>query len=146
MKKFTISLLLAISLIMTSPIDSFADNVPGPPKKSTEELYHDLFLTFLGPHIDRAVADYYSKTLTEDPIVYPYQINVMKAERVSHYRSFHFLVTLEVTPVIGPHISVGKDRITFEITPTINPDQVKLTKFNHLETHELPPNWQHIVK
>jgi len=63
-------------------------------------------------------------------------------ERVYGYRSFSFLVTLEVTPVVGPHISVGKDRLTFDIGAR----GVELTKYEHLETHELPLNWKHVMK
>ena len=63
-------------------------------------------------------------------------------ERIGEYRSFEFLITIEVTPVVGPHIEVGKDHLTFYITPST----VKLRKFEHIETYELPPNWQHIKK
>jgi len=63
-------------------------------------------------------------------------------ERIGEYRSFEFSITIEVTPVVGPHIEVGKDHLTFYITPST----VKLRKFEHIETYELPPNWQHIKK
>ena len=39
--------------------------MPTPPEKSREELYHDLFITLLMPHIDQPINDYYSKLLTE---------------------------------------------------------------------------------
>ncbi|MBK3493527.1 DUF3888 domain-containing protein [Viridibacillus sp. YIM B01967] len=113
-----------------------------PAEKSKEELMMDLFLSVLSPNIDMAVANYYSDLLTERPGVYPYQINIINMERIGEYRSFEFLITLEVTPVVGPHIEVGKDQLTFNISP----GNVKLTKFKHIETYELPPNWQHIKK
>lgn len=95
--------------------------------------------------IDKAVSNYYSEYLTESPLVYPYQIDIVNVKRVGEFRTFHFYITLEVIPVVGPHLSVGKDKVTFEISPTI-PGQVKLKKFEHLETHELPPSWKHIIK
>jgi hypothetical protein len=117
-----------------------------PPQDSKEMMVHDILMLFLGPEIEKAVDEYYSKTLTYSPSVYPYQIDIKNVERIGGFRTFHFLITLEITPVVGPHISVGKDRLTFEIAPTIIPGQIKLKKFEHLETHELPPHWQDILK
>ncbi len=142
MKRSLITIFFAISITMAMTLTCYAENMPTPPEKSREELYHDLFITLLLPHIDQPINDYYSKLLTESPTVYPYQVDVISAERVYGYRSFRFLVTLEVLPVVGPHISVGKDRLTFDI----GSGMTKLTEFKHLETHELPPNWQDIIK
>jgi hypothetical protein len=130
LKKIIIAISLVIGMMITLQIPSNAENTSKPPEHSSEELYHDIVLLFLGPYTDKAVTDYYLTILNENPHVYPYQVDVVKAERIGEYRSFHFLVTLEVTPVVGPHISVGKDRLTFEITPTITPSQVKLIKFD----------------
>lgn len=117
-----------------------------PPQDTKEMMVHDILMILLGREIDKAVNHYYSKYLNYSPSVYPYQIEIVKVERIGGYRTFHFFTTLEATPVVGPHISVGKDRLTFEIAPTIIPSQIKLKKFEHLETHELPPHWQDIIK
>ncbi|KQL55481.1 hypothetical protein AN964_12075 [Heyndrickxia shackletonii] len=117
-----------------------------PPQDTKEMMVHDILMILLGREIDKAVNHYYSKYLNYSPSVYPYQIEIVKIERIGGYRTFHFFITLEATPVVGPHISVGKDRLTFEIAPTIIPSQIKLKKFEHLETHELPPHWQDIIK
>ena len=117
-----------------------------PPQDTKEMMVNDILMLLLGPEIDKAVSDYYSKYLTYSPLVYPYQVEIVNIERIGGFRTFHFLLTLETTPVVGPHISVGKDRLTFEIAPTIIPNQIKLKKFEHLETHELPPHWQDIIK
>ncbi|MFC7686626.1 DUF3888 domain-containing protein [Ureibacillus sp. GCM10028918] len=117
-----------------------------PPQDTKEMLINDILMLLLGPQIDKAVSDYYSKYLNETPLVYPYQVEIVNIDRIGGFRTFDFLITLEITPVVGPHISVGKDRLTFEISPTIIPGQIKLMKFEHLETHELPPNWQDIIK
>lgn len=142
MKKYAIVPSMLILFLMTS-IPSLADQKSyQPAEKSKEELMMDLFLSLLSPNIEKTVWDYYSDFLTERPTVYPYQINIINMERIGEYRSFEFLITVEVTPVVGPHIEVGKDHLTFYITP----DTVKLNKFKHIETYELPPNWQHIKK
>jgi hypothetical protein len=117
-----------------------------PPQDTKEMMVNDILMLLLGPEIDKAVIDYYSEYLTETPLVYPYQVEIVNVDRIGGFRTFHFIITLETTPVVGPHISVGKDRLTFEISPTIIPGQIKLKKFEHLETHELPPNWQDIIK
>ncbi|MFY0759697.1 DUF3888 domain-containing protein [Metabacillus dongyingensis] len=144
MKRIVITMALTITTIFTWQIPCDAENIYRP-QESKELMYQDMLMLFLGDPIEKAVNNYYSIILTENPLIYPYQIDVVKVERVGGFRTFHFIITLETTPVVGPHISVGKDRITFEIAPTI-PDQVKLIKFEHLETHKLPPHWQNIIR
>lgn len=101
----------------------------------------DILMNFLNPHIDDAVCNYYKQILTECPGVYPYFADVIKSQRMNGFRGFILQITLDVTPTIGPHISVGKDRITFEVSagPT-----VKMINYKHLETHELPEHWKDI--
>lgn len=144
MKK-AMSIILSLTIIMTFQVPHIAGKTYRS-LDSKELLYHDMLMTLLGPEIDIKVNEYYSKVITVKPTVYPYQIEVIKAERIGEFRTFHFLLVLEVTPVVGPHLQVGKDRLTFEIAPGINPNQIKLIKFEHLETSELPSHWKHIIK
>ncbi|KLT16257.1 hypothetical protein AA980_19345 [Neobacillus vireti] len=116
-----------------------------PPKDSEPLIINDILMVLLNDEIEKAVSDYYSKYLTESPTVYSYMVDIVDVKRVGVFRTFRFLIILETTPVVGPHISVGKDRLIFEIAPPV-PGKVKLKKYEHLETHELPPNWQHIIK
>ncbi|GIN39423.1 MULTISPECIES: DUF3888 domain-containing protein [Heyndrickxia] len=146
MNKYIIPLLIALSFVFPWDDSCYAQiNHSYPSEDSKELMIKDILMLLLGKEIEKVVSDYYSDYLTESPMVYPYQVDIVNVERVDGFRSFHFLITLETTPVVGPHISVGKDRITFEIAPTI-PGDVKLNKFEHLETHDLPPHWQHIIK
>ncbi|WP_164472667.1 DUF3889 domain-containing protein [Cohnella candidum] len=117
-------------------------------QESQRYLCQDMLMLFLLPYIQEAVNQHYVKLLHELPLVYPYQVDVINAGRVDggpRDRGFHFYITLAVTPVVGPHISVGKDKITFEISPKF-PNSVKLASFQHLETHTLPQHWQDIVR
>ncbi|WHY77244.1 DUF3888 domain-containing protein [Neobacillus sp. WH10] len=116
-----------------------------PPKDSKELLINDILMILLGPEIEKAVNNYYYAYLTHSPSVYPYQVEIVNVERIGGFRRFHFLITLETTPVVGAHNPVGKDRLTFEIAPTI-PGQVKLKNFEHLESYELPPHLQNLIK
>ncbi|MGM0834750.1 MAG: DUF3888 domain-containing protein [Bacillota bacterium] len=141
--KYATALFFSILLLFpASLIEPQAAAMPKPPEQSREGLYHDMFLTLLSKEINVAVTDYYSDYLTISPIVYGYMVDVISAERVGGYRSFGFTVTLEVTPVVGPHQSVGIDRLKFDIGPAGG----KLLAYKHLETHELPDNWKHILK
>ncbi|MBH0158636.1 DUF3888 domain-containing protein [Fictibacillus sp. 5RED26] len=140
-------LFLPLSIAININMYTLAEAVPKPPEGSREELYQDLFITLLSPYIDQPINKYYSKIINITPMVYPYDVDIISAKRMFEGRSFLFLVTLEVTPVVGPHISVGKDRLTFKIVSGEGVgQQTKLIQFNHLETYELPPNWKHILR
>ncbi|MFD2629550.1 DUF3888 domain-containing protein [Oceanobacillus kapialis] len=145
MKKHVISLLIVTAVFFYYDTSTFAMLKPSDPTEDSYELkIQDILMLLLGEDIERAVNHYYEEYLTESPSVYPYQVDIAEVERVEGFRSFHFRLTLELTPVVGPHIPVGKDRLTFEISPII-PDDVKLTNFEHIETYELPPHWQHLI-
>ncbi|MBM7621161.1 hypothetical protein JOC95_003034 [Bacillus tianshenii] len=141
--KYATALIFSIHFLVPFPlIEPQATAMPKPPEQSREELYHDMFLTLLSKDINEAVANYYSDYLTTSPMVHGYMVDVVSAEREGGYRSFGFTVTLEVTPVVGPHLSVGIERLIFDIGPRGG----KLLEYEHLETHELPDNWKHIMK
>lgn len=147
MDKRLMALILVVVMIIGSPLPSHAETAYSSPKKDSTELqYQDMLMLFLLPQIDKAVSEHYSKSLKEPPLVYPYFVDVMEIKRVNGFRGFHFIITLEAHPTVGPHITVGKDRLIFEVAPTIPGGMVKLVEYQHLETHELPPHWQDIVK
>jgi hypothetical protein len=146
MQRKTVPFLITLLLVFSwQPfVSAEINNLPAE-EDSTELKIKDMLMLLLSPEIDKAVSDYYSDFYDTTPLVYPYQVHVLKTERLGGFRTFHFQITIEVTPVVGPHISVGKDKLTFEISPML-PGQIKLKEFKHLETHDLPPNWQHILK
>lgn len=95
------------------------------------------------PKIEEQINAYYKDYLTSSPMVYPYLVFIEKAERLMHYRSFYFDVTVLVYPVVGPHIGVGVDRIEYRIGGS---GDVELKKFEHIRDEELPENWKNIIK
>ncbi|NGM81566.1 DUF3888 domain-containing protein [Paenibacillus sp. 7124] len=142
--KLRIALLLLSLILIIRPLESKAyPGMHNPKQDSTELQIQDMLMLLLTPAIQDAVNNYYLKYLKEPPLVYPYQIDVVQIERKNGFRSFMLLLTVEVMPVVGPHITVGMDRITFEISagPT-----VKLKKYNHIKDFELPPNWKNILR
>ncbi|MBU3189385.1 DUF3888 domain-containing protein [Clostridium bowmanii] len=114
-----------------------------PPEKSREELYQDVFMTLLLPYIQDEVDKYYKEYLTTSPGVAPYGVYILEADRVNGYRGFDFRLKIELHPYVGPHLSVGTDYITLRVIPFYN---VKVEKFEHITSSELPPNYQDIIK
>ncbi|ADC52290.1 hypothetical protein BpOF4_21474 (plasmid) [Alkalihalophilus pseudofirmus OF4] len=73
---------------------------------SPELRMQDMLINFLNPHIDDAVCNYYKQILTECPTVYPYFVDVIESQRMNGFRGFILQITLDVTPTVGPHITV----------------------------------------
>ncbi|WP_097027339.1 DUF3888 domain-containing protein [Clostridium peptidivorans] len=114
-----------------------------PPEKSREELYQDIFMTLLLPYIQDEVDKYYKEYLTTSPTVAPYDVTILKADRVNGYRGFDFRLKIELHPYVGPHLDVGTDYITLRVNPI---DNVKVEKFEHIKSWELPPYYQNVIK
>ncbi|OAB25542.1 hypothetical protein PMSD_27710 [Paenibacillus macquariensis subsp. defensor] len=147
MKKRWVAIFLVIVLIVPWAKPCNAEMKPRP-EESKELMFQDMMMLFLLPHIDKKIGEIYSNILTYPPMVYPYYVDVIHVERVNGFRGFHFLITLEVVPTTGPHIVVGKDSITMDISPT-NPDNVKVVGWKHLKDPQetnFPPNYKDILK
>lgn len=142
MKKPASFLCLAIFLFMGIPVCQ-GETIYTPPEHSREELYQAMFISLLMPHIQRSINNYYSRYLTESPVVYPYFVYVLDAKRLQAYRSFDFLVKVKVDSVVGPHISVGTDNITFRIS---GGGKVEMQKLEHIKIEQLPEHWRHIIR
>ncbi|TDK61739.1 DUF3888 domain-containing protein [Bacillus salipaludis] len=143
MKRFLSVLVLTIIFTAGLGFRCEAETHYTPPMKSREELYQDIFISLLSPQIEKVINNYYKNVLTSPPIVYPYDVYIEKVERIGEYRSFEFTVIIKVHPIVGPHIDVGLDRVTFYIDGSGN---VKVRKFEHLKDYELPEHYKHILK
>lgn len=126
--------------VYTKPIENSTFNSS---QGSKEELYQDIYITLLMPYIDKAINSFYEKYFTYLPGADPYFVNILSIERPNGYRTYFFILKLEVLPYIGPHISVGRDQITIEIKYGSKP---KVIKFEHDESYPLPPNYQIYAK
>ena len=110
-------------------------------KEPKGDLYYQLLVTILYPYVQKAIDNFYNEYMTYLPGEAPYGYEFIEIEKTPEL-NYSFTVVLEVQPYVGPHLSVGRDRITF----SIDLDGVKLKKFEHLESYELPPNYQTIIK
>lgn len=108
---------------------------------------NDMVITLLMPSIQDAVNNFYEPYLTIEPTVVPYFgsqiVNIQGGERIHEgiYNS-HYTVTIEVLPYIGPHIAVGKDRVTLDVQT----DGVTVKNYEHVESYTLPSNHQSLMK
>ena len=154
MKRFLVIIFLAFGLIFGITFHTLAYstvkniqltsiNYYKPPEHSREELYQDIFMTLLLPSIQSATDDYYKEFLTVSPMIAPYDVLVLSVDRPNGYRTFDFLLKLELHPYVGPHLDVGLDYITISVNPVNN---VKVQKYEHIKTYELPSYYQNVIK
>lgn len=106
-----------------------------PAAGSLEEIYQDVFMTMLLPYIQEAVNDYYEKNTGYFPSVDPWQPDVLSIERPNGYRTFLFIIKLEVMPYLGAHNSIDVDHITLRVSYR----EVKVEKFEHIKSYPIPP-------
>ncbi len=107
----------------------------------------DIVVTLLMPAVREAVSSFYEPYLTLSPTVVPYYgsqiVEIRGGERFREgIGNSHYTITVEVLPYVGPHLSVGKDRLTLRIRP----DGVTVERFEHLKSHPLTPNYQSLIK
>lgn len=126
-----------MSLIQPSCVQAYTIDTM---KDSDELRVYDSLMVFLADPINQEVNTYYKPFLKEDVIVYDYEIHLLKIDRTESFRGFSFNLLVEVEPVVGPHLSVGRDQLLLSVSP-INPEKVKLLSYEHLETYELP-SWR----
>lgn len=124
------------NLLDTQPIDDQFDSII-----PCEQVYYNLFITMLYPYVEDSIADYYNEYMTHLPGEAPYSYKFIRIEKTPGF-NYSYTLELEVQPYVGPHLSVGRDRITFKI----DLNEVEVEKFEHIESHELPPHYQDILK
>lgn len=105
-----------------------------PIQGSLEELYQDVFMTTLLPYIQEAITKYYEENTGYSPIVAPYTPSILSIERPNGYRTFVFVIKLEIMPYLGAHIPIGVDHITISVSS----GDVKVEKFEHIKSYPIP--------
>jgi len=144
MTKKMITLFLAVSVLLTVPFQTITVSAATPDQDSTELRLQDILILILSPNIYKVVGDYYyPRILKVQPEIEPWRITVIDTKRLNGFRGFLLSITIEVEPSMGHHVPVGKDRITYQIS--VGPS-VKLVKYSHLQTYELPSDLQEWVR
>ena len=111
-------------------------------ENSREIIYRDMVISLLVPYMQKEINNYYKDYLSELPIIFPYSVDVISAEREG---GTGYLIRMEVIahPFVGPINTVGDDRMIIETGAF---GSVKILKYEHLKSYPLPWNWKHIIK
>lgn len=136
-----ITIILFIVVIITIKITFVNTTAKQAEEKSQDVLYQDVIITALAPVINKAVIDYYKNIFTESPLYDQTSIKILNIERPNGYRTWHFIINIEVDPFIGPHITVGKDRLSIDLS---YPNYPEVLKFEHVEDYPLPEHYKHL--
>lgn len=133
-----ISLIVVVIIIRISIVNSIAKQVKEDPK---DILYEDVIITALSPSIDKAIDEYYKNILTKSPFYDSTSIKILNIDRPNGNQTWNFIIEIEVRPYIGPHITVGKDRILIELS---YPGLQAIKSFEHVEDYPLPERYKHL--
>ena len=90
--------------------------------------YQDIFVTLLLPYIKDSISNYYGKSYS----VSPDYINVKDVKRINGFRTFNFLIELEILPYKGQYEIIGVDRITFKISEDA---KVEVENYKHIRDY-----------
>lgn len=133
MKKVLVFVMVFFTL---SGIWSFAATAQDEESKDT--LCNDVIITAIAPAIDKAIDDYYKTIWKYTPGYGPSYAKITNIERPNGDRTAYFIIEVEVEPYLGPHNTVGKDRVLIELGWG---DPPKVLKFEHLEDYPLPEHY-----
>ncbi len=135
----TIFILIAVVIsIKNSIVNTRAKQVG---EDSQDILYQDVIITALAPTIDTVVENYYKNILTETPFYDSSSIKILNIERPNGYGTWYFIINIEIRPFIGPHITVGKDRISIELS---YPGLQEIISLEHVKDYPLPERYKHL--
>jgi hypothetical protein len=101
-----------------------------PKEGSIEELYKDIIASLITPYISKSVQGYYGHQYLFDLS----SIKFLRIERPMGYRSFLFIIKVQIMPFIGAHNVIGIDNVTIRIEG----QNTKVEKFEHIKNFPIP--------
>lgn len=125
--------LIPINAIAITPLKDAKQGLPftyTPPERSVEELYKDIIVTLLAPYITKEVEKNYGELLQYDL----FSIEFLSIQR-SEYRSYSFLIKVQIKPFVGAHNTIGIDNLTIRVSP----GRTRVESFEHIKSFPLPP-------
>lgn len=140
-KRILVVSIFIIIVAVINIINSFVNTTAKQTKEESQILYQDVILTALSPTINTAIADYYKTLLTESPLYDSTAIKILNIQRPNGDRTSLFIINIEVKPFIGPHITVGKDRISIKLS---YPGLQEILKFEHIKDYPLPERYKYL--
>jgi hypothetical protein len=103
-----------------------------PAEGSVEELYKDIIASLIAEPIINSISQYYGSPHGYDL----WDMKFLQIERPLGYRSFTFVIKVQVRPFVGSHNTIGIDIITIRVQgskPTVE-------KFEHVKSYPIPVN------
>ncbi|MBP3965312.1 DUF3888 domain-containing protein [Paenibacillus lignilyticus] len=137
-------LIMAVVLNQTSPTQAAAPNKPSVDSKELQ--LQDMLVLLLLPDMTAKLAEVYAKDLVAGPDLFPYMVDVTHVERIKGFRGFMFHITLHVYPTVGPHISVGEDLMTYQISAEPNIKLIRLVHLKGPDRTNFPPNYLDLLR
>ena len=124
MVKSTIKTFIILLLLLCMAV---FNNVAADDGKNEFESCQEIIYGFLYQDINNAVSAFYSQQLSEiiQLDTFSYKITDIKNIQGQTYQ-----ITVEVQPFVRAHNYIGKDRITFELTPNTKP---RLISYKNIE-------------
>jgi hypothetical protein len=109
-------------------------------EESPEKL-RAVIATLLNSEIEKAVDEFYEPYLHTQPVTDVNYTDITSV--VIGDNGARFTIVAEVTPYVGPHCDVGRDRLTFSIDTT---GCIETVSFDHLSSSDLPEHLQSLIK
>jgi hypothetical protein len=106
---------------------------------SEEDLKSQAILALLQTNIGKDLGKYYDKYFTVPLEYFLYEMRLMHIQPVQS----GYEMVVGVTPVIGPHDSVGYDELTYVVDYAGN---LTLKQHKHIKDYELPDRYKDIQK
>lgn len=143
MKKLFIAILTVVMVL--SGLTVYASNTleENSVRLDNPERLNKIIITLLMPEVEKDVNNFYKSYLSIEPTVVAYFGDSNITHIVGDIESSMYTVTIEIEPYIGPHISVGRDRMTFDVSAD---GTVKMKSHDHLESYQLPQHLQSLIK
>lgn len=138
--RLLVVIIFILILVFMSLKNSYINTTAKPTEETSLNILHqDVIITALSPTINTAIEDYYKTYLNYTPLYDSTSIEIIDIERPNGNRTWHFIINLEVRPFVGPHITVGKDRLSIDLS---YPGTQDILKFEHIEDHPLPDHYK----
>lgn len=106
---------------------------------SEEDLKSQTIVALLHNNIEKDLSEYYDKRFT---VPLEYFLYEMKLLHLSPVQSGYEML-VGITPVIGPHDSVGYDELTYVVDYA---GELTLKQHKHIKDYELPDRYRDIQK
>lgn len=143
MKKLLSTALVLVMVSTGFTVNALENKGESPVILDNSERLGKIVITLLIPEIQKYVNDFYEPYISIRPTVVAYLDDSKIANIVGDVDSSIYTVVVELEPYVGPHISIGRERITFEI---LADGVVNMKKYEHLTSYALPQNLQSLIK